>query len=85
MRIRNDSDLRLELAGAGSAEGLTVPTELVIAPGGTSLLEIEVPRKSVPGTRRLQLDYTVRNLLVAPDEGLRYPIVVEVEVLPAAR
>jgi hypothetical protein len=85
VRIRNDSDLRLDLVGSGSAEGLTAPKELVIAAAGTSLLEISVPKKTEPGSRRVRLDYTIRNLLIAPGEGLRFPIEVEVEVLPVGR
>lgn len=82
VRIRNESDLRLELAGPGPVEGLTVPTTLVIARDGTSLLEIRVPKTAAPGPRRLQLDWTIRNVLVAPGEGLAFPISIEVEVLP---
>jgi hypothetical protein len=86
VRIRNASDLRLELAGPGSADGLTAPKELVIAADGTSLLEISVPKAAQAGTRRLTLAYTIRNVLIAPGEGLSFPIVVEIEVgkLPAA-
>jgi hypothetical protein len=84
VRIRNGSDLRLELTGPGSANGLTVPQELVIAAGGTSLLEIGVPAKTDAGRRLLRLDTTIRNVLVAPGEGLPFPIAVEVEVLPAS-
>ncbi|MCL4807026.1 MAG: histidinol-phosphatase [Thermoanaerobaculia bacterium] len=84
VRIRNGSDLRLELTRPGPVEGLTVPADLVIARDGTSLLEIRVPKAAPPGPRRLQLDWTVRNVLVAPGEGLAFPLIVEVEVLPPA-
>jgi hypothetical protein len=86
VRIRNDSDLRLELTGpVPTAEGPSFPKELVIAANGTSLLEIRVPKGARSGFRRLPLGYTITNLKVAPDEGLAYPIVVEIEVLPATR
>lgn len=86
VRIRNVSDLRLELAGPGSADGVTAPEELVIAADGTSLLEIRVPKAAEAGTRRVTLEYTIRNALVAPGEGLTFPIALEIEVgkLPAA-
>jgi hypothetical protein len=82
----NASDLRLELTGPGSADGVTAPKELVIAADGTSLLEVSVPKAAEAGTRRLTLEYTIRNVLIAPGEGLPFSIVVEVEVgkLPAA-
>lgn len=84
VRIRNESDLRLELTRSGPAEELAVPADLVIARDGTSLLQIRVPKTAAPGSRRLPLDWTIRNVLVAPGEGLAFPIVVEVEVLPPA-
>lgn len=83
LRIRNDSDLRLELAGPGPVDDIPIPKSLVIAPNGTSLLEIRVPRKAATGTRRLQLEWKITNVRVTPDEGLPFPMVVDVEVLPA--
>jgi hypothetical protein len=86
VRIRNDSDLRLELSGPGpTADGVSFPKELVLAANGTSLLEVKVPKNTAPGSKRLPVAYTITNLKVAPDEGLLYPIVVEIEVLPATR
>jgi 3',5'-nucleoside bisphosphate phosphatase len=84
VRIRNGSDLRLELTLSGPVGELAVPTDLVIARDGTSLLEIRVPRTAAPGPRQLQLDGTIRNVLVAPGEGLAFPFAVEIEVLPPA-
>jgi 3',5'-nucleoside bisphosphate phosphatase len=84
VRIRNGSDLRLELTRPGTVDELAVPVDLVIARDGTSLLEIRVPKTAAPGLRRLPLDWTVRNVLVTPGKGLAFPIVVEVEVLPPA-
>jgi hypothetical protein len=86
VRIRNDSDLRLELTGPSpTAEGLSFPEDLVIAANGTSVLEVKVPKRTEPRLARVLLAYTIKNVKVAPDEGLSYPIVVEVEVLPAVR
>ncbi|MBK9374798.1 MAG: histidinol-phosphatase [Holophagales bacterium] len=80
VRIRNASDLRLELAGPGSADGVMAPKELVLAADGTSVLEVTVPKAAEAGTRRLTLEYTIRNVLIAPGEGLPFPIVVEIAV-----
>ena len=85
LRIRNDSDLRLELSGAGPTGGLTAPESVVVAAMGTSLLEIRAPKEAPTGTVRLELAYTISNLKVAPDTGLRFPVVVDVEVLPARK
>jgi hypothetical protein len=83
LRIRNDSDLRLELSGPGpTVDGISTQKELVIAANGTSLLEIKVPKKTAPGRERLWLDWTITNVRVTPDEGLPLPMSVDVEVLP---
>jgi 3',5'-nucleoside bisphosphate phosphatase len=83
LRLRNDSDLRLELAGGTAEAGdLRVPASLVVAARGTSLLEIRAPKDAPAGTVRLDLGYTIANLKVTPDAGLRWSIAVDVEVLP---
>jgi len=85
LRIRNESALRLELSGAEPTGGLTAPKSVTVAAMGTSLLEIRAPKEAATGTVRLELAYTIANLKVAPDTGLRFPIVVAVEVLPARK
>ena len=64
-------------------DDIPIPKSLAIAPNGTSLLEIKVPKKAATGTRRLRLEWTITNVRVTPDEGLPFPMVVDVEVLPA--
>jgi hypothetical protein len=83
LRIRNDSDLRLELSGTPPTVGLTAPESAVVAAMGTSLLQIRAPKEAAVGPVRLELAYTISNLKIAPDTGLSFPIVVDVEVLPA--
>jgi hypothetical protein len=83
LRIRNESDLRLELAGPETAGALTAPKQVVVAAMGTSLLQIRAAKEAATGPARLEVGYTISNLKIAPDTGLRFPIVVEVEVLPA--
>ncbi len=80
LRIRNDSDLRLELAGGRSTAGLPVPDALVVAANGTSLLEVKAPKGTPPGVVRLEVAYTISNLKVAPDVGLPYTLAFDVEV-----
>jgi hypothetical protein len=58
---------------------------VVVAATGTSLLQIRAPKETAPGPVRLELAYTITNLKIAPDTGLRFPIVVDVEVLPARK
>ncbi len=82
LRLRNDSDLRFQLSSEKQSGPLTAPERLVLAPQGTSLLEIRASKETPPSVRRLELAYTISNLKTAPDVGLRYTIVVEVEVTP---
>jgi hypothetical protein len=83
VRVRNDSDLRLELSGPGAASPLWAPKTAVVAAMGTSLVPIRAPKEAPPGPVKLELAYTITNLKVAPDTGLRFPVVLDVEVLPA--
>jgi hypothetical protein len=85
LRIRNDSDLRLELSGPGTTGALTAPKKAVVAAKGTSLLQVRAPKEAATGPVKLELAYTVSNLKIAPETGLRFPVVVEVEVLPARK
>ncbi len=82
LRLRNDSDQRFQLSSEKQSGPLTAPERLVLAPQGTSLLEIRASKETPPSVRRLELAYTISNLKTAPDVGLRYTIVVEVEVTP---
>jgi hypothetical protein len=84
LRIRNDTDLRLTLEGSGSANGLLVPKDLVLAPRATSLLVVAAPKGLAPLSARLRLSYTVTNALKAPGEGLPLVLEAEVEVVPPA-
>jgi predicted metal-dependent phosphoesterase TrpH len=83
LRVRNDSDLRLQLAGPGTGGRIAAPKEAIVAPMGTSLVEVRAAKDAPPGPVKLTLDYTISNLKIAPDTGLRFPIVVDVEILPA--
>ena len=85
VRLRNDSDLRFELAGTDQAGGLRVPAGLVVAPRGTSLLTVRAPRDAAAGPRPLELAYTIGNLRPAPDRALGFSLTLEVEVLSPAR
>ena len=84
LRIRNGSDLRLQLEGDGqAAAGPTLPTRFVVAPNGTSLLEVKVPKKADPGKVHVARSWRITNLKVTPETGLPYPLSFELEVLPA--
>ncbi|MCG6928310.1 MAG: Sb-PDE family phosphodiesterase [Acidobacteria bacterium] len=83
VQIRNDSDVRYELNGGGSVEGVSAPEDVVLSANRTSLVAIGVDEVTEPGVVRVELPYTVDNLLLEPGTGLPYELVLEVEVVPA--
>ena len=83
VQIRNDSDVRYELNGGGSAEGVSAPDDIVLRANRTGLVSIRAAKEARPGPVRLELPYAVSNLLVEPERGLPYELVVEVEVVAA--
>lgn len=83
VQIRNGSDVRFELNGGGSAEGVSAPADVVLSANRTSLVTLEATEEARPGVVRLVLDYAVSNLLIEPERGLPYELTVEAEVLPA--
>jgi hypothetical protein len=83
VRLRNASDVRFELEGATAPDGLTAPKSLAVARRGTSLLQLGAKKDAAPGVRRVELGYTIANVKPEPGKGLAFPIVLEVEVLPA--
>jgi hypothetical protein len=82
LQIRNDSDIRFELHGGGSEGGVSAPVDVVLSANRTSLVGIAASEEARPGRVRLNLPYAVSNLLVEPETGLTYELVVEVEVVP---
>jgi predicted metal-dependent phosphoesterase TrpH len=82
VQIRNDSDLRFELTGGTSEAGVTAPTDVVLSANRTSLVSIEADEEARPGVVRLAAAYAVSNLLVEPERGLPFELVVEVEIVP---
>ena len=83
VRIRNDSEVRFELTGGGSTDGVSWPTDVLLSGERTSLLALRASKAASPGVVRLELDYTVSNLLVEPNLGLPIELAVEVKVVAA--
>ena len=83
LQVRNDSDVRFELTGGGSDSGVSTPADVVLSASRTSLVAVEAAEEAPPGIVRLRLPYAVSNLLVEPERGLPYELVVEVEVVAA--
>ena len=76
IRIRNNSQLDLELVASGSPEHIFAPDKITLYGDRTVLLAIGGKEKTRSGTEKIRIPYKVKNLLVGPDEGLR----VELEI-----
>jgi hypothetical protein len=76
IRIRNNSQLDLELVASGSPGHIFAPDKITLYGDRTVLLAIGGKEKTRSGTEKIRIPYTVKNLLVGPDEGLR----VELEI-----
>jgi hypothetical protein len=80
VQIHNASEVRYELEAAEpageaeSAAGLSVPKEASLPAGKTALFPVSGVSDDAAGSRSYRLPYRVRNLLTAPDEGLRITI-----------
>lgn len=84
LRVRNDSDLRFEMEGDGTAGGLSVPKSFVAVQNATSLLEIHAPKGARAGCTKVEIPFVISNVKPAPDAGLPFSFAVDVDVLPPA-
>jgi hypothetical protein len=84
VQLRNTSDLDYELERTGTVDGLTIPGSLVLPAGKTALLEVRGQGKIKTGVRQFALPYRVKNLLIAPDEGLPVKLAIQVTFLPVS-
>jgi len=83
LQISNTSDLTFELERAGEIEDMQTPKTIVLAAGKTVLLELRGNSTTSDTTKRLTLNYRVKNLLIAPNEPLRVGLPLEVKFVPA--
>lgn len=78
IRIRNNSELDLELVANGSPKHVVSPNKITLYKDSTVLLAIEGKDKAFSGTEKIRIPYKVKNLLVGPDNGLRVELEINV-------
>jgi 3',5'-nucleoside bisphosphate phosphatase len=81
IRIRNNSQLDLELVADGSPEHVTAPDRITLNADRTVMLAIGGKDKTRTGTEKIKIPYKVKNLLVGPDEGLRVELEINVKFI----
>ena len=70
LQITNNSEIDFALTQSAPHADVAAPDSVTLYAFKTVLLTIRGVSKAAPGKRRLELSYTVTNLLPAPEEGL---------------
>lgn len=83
LRIHNDSDVTYQLSGSNRFEEASVPERIELLSGRTVLVPVRGLSKTLSGSRRLRLSYSVDNAKIAPDQGLPVVFDIEVQLVPA--
>jgi hypothetical protein len=82
IRIHNSSEIDFDLVANGSPEFVKAPGNITLTADRTVLLTIKAKDKA-PGTEKIRIPYKVKNLLVAPNEGLKTELAITVNFVPA--
>jgi hypothetical protein len=78
VQIANDSSIDYFLQREAEPPGIEIPEEVTLPAGKTALLEVKGAGTAPNGEQSLSLPYSVRNLLVGPDEALSAGIALTV-------
>lgn len=85
IQIRNYSDIEYELEFGDGIEEIKLPEDgLALQANRTVLLELKGTSEDRSGTKKFDIPFTVRNLLVGPDVGLEASFQIEVTFVPEA-
>ncbi len=83
IRIHNESEVDFELVANGSPEHIQAPGNITLYGDKTVLLAIGGKEQTFSGTEKIRIPYRVKNLLVAPDEGLQTELAINVKFVAA--
>ena len=78
VQIRNKSEVDFELEAAGEVEEVSGPSSVTLYADKVSLLRIRGKKEELSGKKEIRLPYKVKNIWVAPEEGLRAELVIRV-------
>ena len=70
VQVQNHSDLPFELEPVGKEDGLLRYSGLDLPPRRIGLMRVSAPAGVRPSLKSMTLPFRVKNLLVAPDQGL---------------
>jgi hypothetical protein len=79
IQITNISDVPFHLKRRGDAPGLSTPKRMTIPAGKTVIIPVRGTGKHPGGRVKVRLSYEVTNLLIAPEQGLRVELELDVD------
>jgi len=82
IQIKNSSDLDYQLKLVAKNSDLDVPEILTLKANKTVIMEVRPKTKDNSGQKKISAIYEVSNLLVKPEESLRYEIEFSVNFIP---
>ncbi|MHC4458889.1 MAG: Sb-PDE family phosphodiesterase [Planctomycetota bacterium] len=85
IQIRNKSEIDFELAADGAVDGIWAPGEISLYGDKTVLFRIGGLTESLSGRKKIRIPYRVKNLWVAPEEGLREELIINVNFVPVEK
>jgi len=83
LQVGNTSDITYELERLGDAADLQSPGTLILPAGKTVLFEVRGKSSTADETKRVTVNYRVKNLLIGPDEPLTVGLPFDVTFKPA--
>ena len=75
VEIRNNSDIAIDLERAGTLG----PSQLTLAANATTILKTGIGAKADEAPAQIELSYTTRNFLIAPDKGLPVTLTIRLK------
>jgi hypothetical protein len=81
LEIYNKSDIPLDLVANGELPEISFPNDIKISAGKSILINVKSKSKELSGEKEINIPYKVKNMLVAPNEGLSAEIKVKIKFI----
>ncbi len=85
IHIRNNSDISFELETDAEFEDISFPKNITLFGDKTVLFDIRGKSEKLSGRKDLHIPYKVKNLWIAPEEGLPVELLINVNFSPAEK
>lgn len=85
IQVHNKSQIPFELVSAGEVQDLSVPKRITLHPDKTIIMSYRATSDTLNVHRKVSIPYRVKNLLIAPEEGLPVSLDINLTFLPAEK